>query len=130
LPDVIEMAQVAAPAPRGREVIVRVVASTINIDDIHVAEGTFYGGIPIGAQPRPDRPVTPGCDVAGIATAVGRDVRSIRAGDAVFGVVLPFRARGAWEEVCAVDERWLTAKPERVGFGTAAACGVSGLVAH
>jgi NADPH:quinone reductase-like Zn-dependent oxidoreductase len=130
LPDVIEMAQIASPAPRRREVIVRVLASSINIDDIHVAEGTFYGGIPIGAQPRPDRPVTPGCDVAGIAAAVGREVRSIRVGEAVFGVVLPFRARGAWEEACPVDERWLTRKPEQLSFGIAAACGVSGLVAH
>jgi NADPH:quinone reductase-like Zn-dependent oxidoreductase len=31
--------------------------------------------------------------------------------------------------VCAVDERWLTLKPEKLSFGTAAACGVSGLVA-
>jgi NADPH:quinone reductase-like Zn-dependent oxidoreductase len=105
-------------------------ASSINIDDIHVAEGTFYGGVPIGPRPSPGRPVTPGSDVAGIAIAVGNDVRSIRVGEAVFGVQLPFRARGAWEEVCAVDERWLTTKPEKLSFGLAAACGISGLVAH
>ncbi len=130
LPDVIEMIQVAAPAPGPREVLVKVLASSINIDDIHVAEGTFYGGIPIGARPGPNRPVTPGSDLSGIAIAVGDGVRSIRAGDAVFGVQLPFRARGAWEEVCAVDERWLAIKPQAISFGMAAACGISGLVAH
>lgn len=130
LPDAIEMAQVANPPPRSREVIVKVLASSINIDDIHVAEGTFYGGIPVGAQPRPDRPVTPGSDLAGIAAAIGRDVRAVRVGEAVFGVALPFRGRGAWEEFCPIDERWLTTKPEQLSFGTAAACGVSGLVAH
>ncbi len=108
----------------------RVLASSINIDDIHVAEGTFYGGIPLGPRPGPNRPVTPGSDLAGIAIAVGHDVHSIRVGDAVFGVQLPFRARGAWEEVCAVDERWLTIKPQKLSFGIAAACGISGLVAH
>ncbi|MGH9643476.1 MAG: zinc-binding dehydrogenase [Terriglobales bacterium] len=102
----------------------------MNIDDIHLAEGTFYGGIPLGARPSPNRPVTPGSDLAGIAIGVGDDVRSIRVGEAVFGVQLPFRVRGAWEDVCAVDERWLTSKPEKLSFGTAAACGVSGLVAH
>ena len=130
LADVIQMMEIAAPLPRRREVLVRVMASTINIDDIHVAEGTFYGGIPLGLGPSPTRPVTPGSDLAGIAIAVGDDVRSIHVGDAVFGVQLPFRARGAWEEVCAVDERWLTIKPQRLSFGTAAACGLSGLVAH
>jgi alcohol dehydrogenase len=130
LPEIIQMIRVAAPVPRRREVIVRVLASSINIDDIHVAEGTFYGGIPIGPRPTPERPVTPGSDLAGIAIGAGEGVRSIRVGDAVLGVQVPFRPRGAWEEVCAVDERWLTIKPQRLSFGTAAACGVSGLVAH
>ena len=47
----------------------------------------------------------------------------------MFGVQVPFRARGAWAEVCAVDERWLTLKPEKLPFAAAAACGISGLVA-
>jgi NADPH:quinone reductase-like Zn-dependent oxidoreductase len=110
-------------------VIVRVLASSINIDDIHIAEGTFYGGIPLGARPSSNRPVTPGSDLAGIVIGVGDGVRSIGLGEAVFGVQMPYRASGAWAEVCAVDERWLTTKPEKLSFGTAAACGVSGLVA-
>ncbi len=129
LPDVLQMAETAQPDPRPREVLVRVHASTINIDDIHVAEGTFYGGIPIGPRPRPSRPVIPGSDLAGTAVAVGRDVRSIQPGDAVFGVQTPFRPHGTWADFCAVDERWLAMKPESLSFEDAAACGVSGLVA-
>ena len=123
------MIEVASPEPRPREAVVKVLASSVNIDDIHVAEGTFYGGIPIGPRPSPDRPVIPGSDLAGIVIATGKAVRSVREGDEVFGVQLPFRARGAWEEVCAVDERWLAIKPGTLSFGTAAACGISGLVA-
>ncbi len=129
LADAIQLAEIPDPHPRGREVVVRVLASTINIDDIHVAEGTFYGGIPIGARPSSERPVVPGSDVAGIVTEVGRDVSSLRAGQEVFGVQLPFHDAGGWAELCAIDERWLTTKPETVSFGTAAACGISGLVA-
>jgi NADPH:quinone reductase-like Zn-dependent oxidoreductase len=44
-------------------------------------------------------------------------------------VQIPFRPGGAWAEMTAVDERWLARKPEKLSFGTAAACGVSGLVA-
>jgi NADPH:quinone reductase-like Zn-dependent oxidoreductase len=123
------MVEAADAAPRKREVVVRVVASSINIDDIHVAEGTFYGGIPIGPRPRLDRPVTPGSDLAGIVTGVGEGVRSIRVAEAVFGVQAPYRAKGTWAEVCTVDERWLAVKPKELSFQTAAACGVSGLVA-
>lgn len=129
LPDVLQMAEIAEPVPRSRDVLVRVLASTINIDDIHVAEGTFYGGIPIGKRPRQDRPVIPGSDLAGIVVSVGKDVRTVRVGEAVFGVQTPFRAGGAWAEACAVDERWITKKPEEITFESAAACGISGLVA-
>ena len=87
------------------------------------------GELPIGPRPSPDRPVTPGSDLAGIVVGVGEKVRSIQVGDAVFGVQMPFRRRGAWAEICCIDERWLTAKPETLPFGAAAACGISGLVA-
>jgi NADPH:quinone reductase-like Zn-dependent oxidoreductase len=129
LPDALRMVEIERPAPRPREALIQVQSSSINIDDIHMAEGTFYGGLPIGPRPRPDRPVIPGSDVAGIVVAAGRDVRSVRAGDVVFGVQIPFRRKGAWAEFCAVDERWVTKKPRSLSFATAAACGVSGLVA-
>jgi NADPH:quinone reductase-like Zn-dependent oxidoreductase len=125
----LEMAEVAEPVPGERDVVVQIRASSVNIDDIHVAEGTFYGGIPIGRRPRPDRPVTPGSDLAGVVTAVGKKVRSVELGEAVFGVHIPFRRKGAWAEFCSVDERWVAKKPENLSFGTAAACGLSGLVA-
>ncbi len=123
------MVEVPEPVPRPREVLVKVLASTINIDDIHVAEGTFYGGIPIGKRPRRDRPVTPGSDLAGVVVAVGREVRSVSIGEPVFGVQIAFHPKGAWAEFCAVDQGWITKKPDALSFGTAAACGVSGLVA-
>ena len=116
LAEVIQIDEVAEPLPGHREVVVRVFASSINIDDIRAAEGTFYGGLPISPRPRPDRPVTPSSDVAGIVKSVGDRVRSVHPGDAVFGVHTPFRARGAWAEYCAVDERWLTTKPDRLSF--------------
>ncbi|MBZ5606204.1 MAG: NADP-dependent oxidoreductase [Acidobacteriia bacterium] len=129
LADSIGMSEIAEPRPGFRDVLVRVLASTINIDDIHVAEGTFYGGIPIGPRPRPGRPVTPGSDLSGVVIGAGKGVRSLHAGDAVFGVQIPFRSKGAWAEICAIDERWLTPKPDNVPFPCAAACGISGLVA-
>lgn len=129
LPEALQLIEVDPPALRSRDVMIRVVASTINIDDIHLAEGTFYRGIPLGRRPSPHRPVIPGSDVAGVIVAVGKSVQSFHIGEAVFGVQLPFRAKGAWAQFCAVDERWITKKPESLSFENAAACGISGLVA-
>jgi NADPH:quinone reductase-like Zn-dependent oxidoreductase len=123
------MIEVPEPSIRSRDVLIRVSASTINIDDIHFAEGTFYGGLPIGPRPKPHAPVIPGSDVAGVVVGVGHKVRSVQVGERVFGVHLPFSRGGAWAEFCAVDERWITKKPECVSFDDAAASGVSGLVA-
>lgn len=117
------------PVPRRNEVLIQVHGSSINIDDIHLAEGTFFGGLPVSPRPRKNAPVIPGSDVAGVVVAVGRKVRSLQAGDPVFGVHLPFHRIGAWAEFCAVDERWLTKKPDQISFETAAACGISGVVA-
>lgn len=125
----LEMSELPGPIPRPHEVLIQVMASTINIDDIHVAEGTFYGGIPIGPAPASGRPVIPGSDVAGIVISVGHEVRSVQPGDAVFGVQNPFHRGGAWAELCAIDERWVTAKPENRSFEEAAASGIAGLVA-
>lgn len=129
LPEALQLMEVDPPALHPRDVLIRVMASTINIDDIHLAERTFYGGIPLGRKPSRDRPVIPGSDVAGVVVAAGKSVQSLHIGDAVFGVQLPFRAKGAWAQFCAVDERWVAKKPETLSFEKAAACGISGLVA-
>lgn len=129
LADALRMMEIDEPELRPRDVLIRVRASSINIDDIHMAEGTFYGGLPISPRPRFDKPVIPGSDVAGTIVAIGRSVRSAQVGQAVFGMQLPFRRKGAWAEFCAVDERWIAQKPEGLSYSAAAACGVAGLVA-
>jgi NADPH:quinone reductase-like Zn-dependent oxidoreductase len=74
--------------------LVKVLASSINIDDIHVAEGTFYGGIPIGPRPHRNRPVIPGSDLAGVVAGVGDRVRSIRVGEPALGCSCRFELAG------------------------------------
>ncbi len=87
------------------------------------------GGFPSVRRPRPSRPVTPGSDLAGIVIGVGHGVRSIRVGEAVFGVQVPFRATGLGRKSARSTSAGSRCKPENLSFGAAAACGVSGLVA-
>lgn len=71
LSKVVQLADVPKPEPRSREVLVKVQASSINIDDLHVAEGTFFGGLPIGPKPSSAKPVILGTDLSGIVEKIG-----------------------------------------------------------
>ena len=129
LAEVIRIEEVDPPRPRGREVLVEVVASCINVDDIHFAQGTMYGGLPISPRPSLSKPVIPGTDVAGIVRAVGEKVTRTKPGDEVFGVHNPMNRHGAWAENCLVREDRLLPKPPHLTFTESAACGLGGLVA-
>jgi NADPH:quinone reductase-like Zn-dependent oxidoreductase len=84
--DVVEIAEVAKPAPADDEVLVRVHASSINRGDYY-ALGTvavlmrpLIGGF---LRPKDERI---GSDFAGIAEAVGKDVTDVQPGDEGYGV--------------------------------------------
>lgn len=58
------------------QVLINVKASSMNVDDLHLAEGTFLGGMP-GLQtnePTPTKPLVLGSDFAGVVVAVGSKV--------------------------------------------------------
>ena len=68
-------------------------ASTINIDDLHFAEGTMFGGLPVSPMPGEKKPYIPGTDVAGIVDCIGPDVKTDkRTSDNSF-IFLPFRTQ-------------------------------------
>ncbi len=117
------------PQPGPREVRVRVCATSINIDDVHLLERTFAGGAPVGPSPRPDRPAIPGSDVAGVVEALGTDVPGLRIGQRVYGMCNALRGRGPWAEACVVAAARLSAIPAGLSFEHAAALPVAGSTA-
>ena len=68
--------------PRGREVIVRTVATGVCHSDLHVIEGV--GRYPV------DRPFVLGHEGAGVVEAVGSDVTAVRVGDHVVACLSGF----------------------------------------
>ena len=58
------------PSPAKGQVCIAVDSAALNIDDVHIAEATVFGGGPM-ALPRPSaaQPVMPRMDVAGVAHA-------------------------------------------------------------
>ena len=64
---------ITTPEPLDDEVRIRVVTSALNHMDLWVTRG----------MPKPPLPHVPGCDVAGIVDAIGKNVTSVSVGDEV-----------------------------------------------
>jgi NADPH2:quinone reductase len=74
-PEGMELADLEIPAPGPGEVLVRVRAAALNFYDILLVAGKY--------QVRPERPFTPGSEIAGTIEAVGADVEGLAVGDRV-----------------------------------------------
>jgi len=124
----LDMHEIAEPVPAAGQLLVRMRASSINIDDIHIAEGTFFGGMG-KSRASAEKPVTPGVDVAGIVEKPGPGVTGFSAGDEVVGIRGPKAGRGAWAEYCCLSAAMAVKKPAGYSFEEAAACAVAGKTA-
>jgi NADPH2:quinone reductase len=123
-PDLIEL-----PAPRlaANEVLVQVVASSVNPVDHAIASGMLKD------MAEHELPVVLGRDYAGVIELVGTDVTRLAVGDKVFGFVLfanPVVHDGAWAEHIAVAEADGIAKlPALIELSAAGAAPVAGITA-
>jgi NADPH:quinone reductase-like Zn-dependent oxidoreductase len=121
--DVLELAEVAKPAPSDDEVLVRVRASSVNRSDYYLLGGVAVLMRPmIGGFLRPkDERV--GNDFAGIAEVVGKNVSDVQPGDEVYGA----RAGAFAEYVSATTA--VARKPANLSFEEAAAVPLAALTA-
>ena len=113
-PDVLRLADVEAPAPGEREVLVRVRAAGINPLDTKVRKLHMY---------YPDHlPAILGCDGAGVVERVGQGVTRFRTGDEVYffnnGIGA---AGGTYAEYTVVHEDYAARKPSSLTMTEAAA---------
>ena len=118
-PDVLELTELEKPTPKDDEVLLKVRAASVNPADWHLLRGEPYiARLQLGLR-RPKAKVL-GCDMAGRAEAVGKNVAMIRPGDEVFGS--PFmHGFGAFAEFARVPEDLLAPKPATLSFEQAAA---------
>lgn len=113
-----------APMPQvgDKDVLVRVVASSINPVDWKVREGYLKEMLPLTF------PFVLGWDVSGIVEAVGNAVTTFKPGDAVYS--RPNIARnGTYAEYIAIDENEIAFKPNTITHGSAASLPLAGITA-
>ncbi|KAB0267468.1 NADPH:quinone oxidoreductase family protein [Microvirga brassicacearum] len=104
----LRIEDVAAPIPREDEVLIAVEACGVNFFDGLVVEGKY--------QTRPDRPFSPGSEVAGVVTAVGERVTAIAPGMRVLG----FAGFGGYAEQAIVPAPHVFPIPDEMSFVEAA----------
>ncbi len=122
--DVIEIVDVAKPNPADDEVLVKIMAASVNPLDWHYLHGSpNFMRLMIGIG-RPDN-ASMGVDFAGTVEAVGKNVTRFQPGDEVFG-----GRDGAFAEYLTVREsRALAVKPANISFQQAAAVPIAGVTA-
>ena len=114
---VLGLQEIAKPAVKDGEVLVRVHAASIHVGDWLVVTGVPYIARPAYGKPKGR---VPGTDVAGTVEAVGNGVTGLRPGDEVFGW-----CTGAFAEYAAAPADHFVPKPANLTFQQAAAVGVS-----
>jgi len=116
-PEALELADVAPPDPGPGEVVVQARAIGVNFPDLLVIGGTY--------QTLPERPFSPGKEVAGVVAATGPGVEVPRAGDRVIAQV----EHGAYRELVTARADACVPLPDDISFADGAALGLVSLTA-
>ncbi|GAB3251148.1 NAD(P)-dependent alcohol dehydrogenase [Arthrobacter pigmenti] len=124
-PDVLRLDDITTPAPGRGQVLVRVIATSVNLSDWEGLHGSpayaRFGGLF-----RPARR-TLGSDIAGVVQAVGTGVTRFRPSDDVYGDNLALK--GGFAEYAVAPEHALALKPAGLSFAEASTLPQSGAIA-
>jgi NADPH:quinone reductase-like Zn-dependent oxidoreductase len=118
-PETLRMAEVDKPVPKADQVLVEVLAASVNAADWHVLRGKpLFSRATLGLL-RPKHQILGG-DVAGRVEAVGDGVIRFKPGDEVYANLLD-HGYGGFAEYVAVPVSVMSLKPAQLSFEEAAA---------
>ncbi len=118
-PEVFQYGDLPDPVAGPGEVVVDIVATSVNAADWKVRLGEYK---------HTKFPLVPGRDFSGTVSAVGEGVKDIALGDAVFGVCAAGQ-EGSYAEKIAVKAEIVAKKPSGLSHVNAAALALTGLTA-
>lgn len=79
LPETLVLEDVPSPTPKAGEVVVTVKAAAVNFPDFLIIQDMY--------QYKPQRPFSPGGEIAGVVKEVGEGVARLKPGDRVYGSI-------------------------------------------
>jgi NADPH2:quinone reductase len=115
-PEAMELVDLPIAQPKPNEAVVKLAASGVNFVDVYFREGRYQAPLPLVL----------GQEGAGVVTAVGAEVKSVKPGDRVAWASL----LGSYAEYAAMDADRLVPIPPGVTEQQAAAAMVQGMTAH
>jgi NADPH:quinone reductase-like Zn-dependent oxidoreductase len=126
-PEKLRMAEVEKPTPDGDEVLVKVLAVSVNPADWHSMRGKpLFSRATLGLL-RPKQKIL-GVDIAGRVEAVGSGVTRVKAGDEVYANLLD-HGYGGFAEYASVPGNVMSLKPANLSFEEAAAVPMAAVTA-
>lgn len=123
-PSVVQINEIDQPTLGEGQVLVKVVAASLNPFDTKLREGVMKAGIPL------QFPATLGGDIAGIVTEASEGVKMFIVGDKVYGQANVVAGNsGAFAEFAATSSDQIAKIPKNIDFQQAAALPLVGVSA-
>ncbi|MFD0764409.1 NADP-dependent oxidoreductase [Mucilaginibacter lutimaris] len=121
--NVLQMVEQPKPGIRPDQILIQVKAFSINPMDWKIRKGemTLMSGSKF--------PKRTGTDLSGIIAGIGAEVRGLKVGDEVFGVVQNIMKEGVSAEYITLPASLVWKKPKNLSFAQAAAIPVAGTAA-
>lgn len=122
-PDVLEFQEVAKPAPKEDEILVKVHATTLTVADVRSRSFTVPPSVWLPARVvlglRKPKKAVLGMELAGEVESVGKDVTRFKKGDQVFAATLiGFGAHAEYK--CLPEDAAIAIKPSNITYEEAA----------
>jgi NADPH2:quinone reductase len=115
-PEAMELVDLPIPQPKPNEAVVKLAASGVNFVDVYFREGRYKAPLPLVL----------GQEGAGVVTAVGAEVKSVKPGDRVAWA----GPLGSYAEYAAMPDHRVVPIPQGVTEQQAAAAMLQGMTAH
>jgi len=120
-PEVLQVREVSKPRPKDNQILIRVYASTVTVEDARSREVRGPNGFN-----KPQKTIL-GWYLAGKIEAIGKRVTKFHPGDQVYGSSGPFNLSAHAEYICLSENAPLVPKPEHISYEEAAAIPNGGL---